>query len=93
MAIDLTFYINNAKAKLGNAAVVHRTGNTTYRVKNTTVEEWFAPTVQSLPLGTQLDEATYYNQQKLKTTHNINAVPDTVAEDLKLWIDLKLRNL
>lgn len=88
---DLTSYLNDAQAKLGNQAAVNQSGNTTYRVKASTVEVWTQPTYSTWTLGgtpPNLDQI--YNRSTLSATHLFNNVPDGVVSDLKTVLDRKL---
>lgn len=84
MPQDLTTYLNEAKAKLNNEAVSNRAYPLYYRVLSSTVEEWKEPENQSFATGAEGFTT------KLIATHNINALPDNVAAQLKTILDLKL---
>lgn len=80
----MTAYLTDAKAKLGDAAVSNRSYPYYYRVLNTTVEEWKEPE------GTTVASGNLAFTTKLVNTHNINALPDSLAAQLKQIIDRKL---
>lgn len=88
---DLTAYLNDTQSKLGNQAVVNKSGNTTYRVKASTVEVWVQPTYSTWSSAAPTSSLDLiHNRETLTATHAFNNVPDGVVSDLKLILDRKL---
>lgn len=88
---DLTIYLTQAQTKLGDNAVVNREGNTTYRVRTNTVEEWHKPTFSTWQLGSNPSIDDIYNRSRIVATHLFNNVPDGVANSLKNILDRKMQ--
>lgn len=83
MAVNLTDYLNDAKTKLGNLAVVNRAYPNYYNLDGSNVLEYHAPD------GGHFSGSVFYTS-RLVATHAQNALPDSLASTLKLILDRKL---
>lgn len=83
MPQNLTTYLNDAKSKLGNLAVVNRNGNTTYKILSSTVDEYNlieVATYNPLSNNVQIDGimASWFND-------GVTFVPPTYATMQAAW--------
>lgn len=83
MAQDLTNYLNDAKAKLGNEAVQNRAYPSYLNVGATSVTEY-------LQQDGGILEGNTFMITKTIGTYPFNNVPDSVANQLKAILDYKI---
>lgn len=88
---DLTSFLTDAQAKLGNQAAVNKSGNNTYRVKASTVEVSQQPTYSTWTIGGATPSTdNIFNLPRITSTHPFNNVPDSVVSDLRTILNGKL---
>ncbi len=80
---DMTSYLNDARAKLGNEAAVNRAYPNYYNLDGNTVKEIHAPD------GGHFDGGNFHIS-RLVASHPFASVPDSIASTLKLVLDRKI---
>lgn len=81
---DLTSYLNDTKAKLGNQGAVIRSHPNYYVIENSTVKEYLAPE------GGEVISGVFYTN-RLVATHAFANVPDPIASALRFVLDRRLQ--
>lgn len=83
MAVDMTVYLNTARATLGNELGMQRSYPTYYQIQATTIVEYYQPD------GGILEGHTFMITKTIGS-YPFNNVPDSVAASIKAVLDRKL---